>query len=164
MKITGVAVQYYVACKRELWFFMNQINMNDFDDNILIGRYIHENTYKKEKKNIMIDDTINVDFIKNQKEITIYEIKKSSKLEKPIKYQLYYYLYYVKHNFGIELKGKLVFPKERKVEELFLTTEVETEIEEIIKGIEEIAKMEIPPPPEKKPFCKGCSYYDFCWV
>ena len=37
MRVTGVMVQYYVACKRELWFFANQINMNYDNDDISIG-------------------------------------------------------------------------------------------------------------------------------
>lgn len=40
--ITGVMVQYYVTCKRELWFYCNQINMNYDNDDISIGKLIHE--------------------------------------------------------------------------------------------------------------------------
>ncbi len=164
MKITGVMVQYYVACKRELWFYLNQINMNYEDENIILGRHIHKESYKREKKNILIDDTIDLDFIKQEDGITIFEIKKSSKLEEPVRYQLYYYLYYLKHNYGIEAKGRLVYPKERKIEELELTPETEKEIEEILKGIEEVAMLKKPPDAKKKPYCKKCSYYELCWV
>ena len=34
--ITGVMVQYYVTCKRELWFYCNQINMN-YDNDDIVG-------------------------------------------------------------------------------------------------------------------------------
>ena len=164
MKITGVMVQYYVACKRELWFFLHQINMNYEDDNILLGRHIHKESYKREKKNIMIDNTINVDFVKKEKGITVFEIKKSSRLEEPVRYQLYYYLYYLKYEKSINAKGRLVYPKERKTEELYLTPEIEKELEDIMKGIEKVAAMEKPPPPKRKPYCKKCSYYELCWV
>jgi CRISPR-associated exonuclease Cas4 len=164
MKITGVMVQYYVACKRELWFFINQINMNYEDDNILIGKYIHEESYKREKKNVIVDNTIAMDFIKKEGKITIFEIKKSSRLEEPVKYQLYYYLYYLKHNKKISAKGRLVYPKEKKTEDLLLNRKIEKEIENILKGINEIASLKAPPPPLKKPYCKRCSYYELCWV
>ena len=92
MRITGVMVQYYVACKRELWFYLNQINMNYEDDNILIGRQIHSETYKRDKKNILIDGVISVDFIRNENGITIYEIKKSSKKIKKLNFRARYAL------------------------------------------------------------------------
>ena len=164
MKITGVMVQYYVACKRELWFYLNQINMNYEDENITLGRHIHKESYKREKKNILIDETIALDYVKTENGVTVFEIKKSSKLEEPVRYQLYYYLYYLKKEKGIEAKGRLVYPKERKTEDLELTPEIEREIENIISGIEEVAKMEKPPEPKRKPYCKRCSYYELCWV
>ena len=164
MRITGVMVQYYVACKRELWFFLNQINMNYDDDNIIMGRHIHKESYKREKKNIVIDGTISLDYVKKEDGITVFEIKKSSKLEDPVRYQLYYYLYYLKKEKGVIAKGKIVYPKERKIEELELTPEVEKEIEEILSGIEEVAKMDRPPEAVRKPYCKKCSYYELCWV
>ena len=37
MTITGVMVQYYKACWRELWFFANQINMDYESEDIEIG-------------------------------------------------------------------------------------------------------------------------------
>ena len=164
MKITGVMVQYYVACKRELWFYLNQINMNYEDDNIIIGRHIHRDSYKREKKNIMIDETINVDFVKKEGNITVFEIKKSSKLEEPVRYQLYYYLYYLKHNKDVNAEGRLVYPKERKTEEIILTPQVEEEIKKILKGIEKVASMKKPPLAVRKPYCKKCSYYELCWA
>ncbi len=164
VKITGVMVQYYVACKRELWFFLNQINMNYEDDNILIGRHIHQTSYKREKKNIIIDNTIALDYVKDENGMTVFEVKKSSKLEEPVRYQLYYYLYYLKKEKGVLAKGRLVYPKERKTEEVALTEEVEKEIEEILEGIERISKLDKPPEAVRKPYCKKCSYYELCWV
>lgn len=57
-RITGVMVQYYVACKTELWYFANYVEYNEEDENIRKGRLIHEESFKKEKKNIGIDNTI----------------------------------------------------------------------------------------------------------
>ena len=50
MNITGVMVQYYIACKRELWFFANQINMNYNNDDISIGRHIHEKSFSRKRR------------------------------------------------------------------------------------------------------------------
>lgn len=163
MKITGVMVQYYVACKRELWFFANRINLNVYNELIELGKLIHEKSYEREKKSILIDDTISIDFIKKSSDLIVFEIKKSSKLKKSVMYQLLYYLYYLKKK-GIKAVGYLLYPKERKRQKITLTLEKEKELEEIIKDIPRIVSRDVPPPPSKKPYCKSCSYYEFCWV
>ena len=94
-EITGVMVQYYKVCQRELWFYLNQINMNYDNDDIDIGRLIHENSYKREKKEIRLDNLV-FDFVKTKNEIEIYEVKKSSKLTIGALYQLYFYLWILK--------------------------------------------------------------------
>ncbi|MDF1540069.1 MAG: CRISPR-associated protein Cas4, partial [Candidatus Thorarchaeota archaeon] len=137
MRITGVMVQYYISCHRELWFYAHGINMNYEDSNIEIGRLIHETTFKREKKNIIIDDTIAIDFATSKDGVIVFEIKKSSKLPEPAKYQTLYYLYYLKE-MGIDAKGVLVYPKERKREAIELTEENQQEMKEILQKIEEI--------------------------
>lgn len=164
MKITGVMVQYYKACKRELWFFANQINMNYDDENISIGKLLHETSYSDERKNIIIDDTIAIDFIKKEGEQLVFEIKKSSKLEIPVMYQIYYYLWYLKKKKGINIDGMIVYPKEKKKEKISLTPEIEKEIEFIVQDIPRIVEMKTPPKAESKKYCRRCSYYEFCMI
>jgi len=161
-KITGVMVQYYKSCKRELWFFSHNINMNYEDNNINIGKQIQENSYSKEKKELNLG-AINLDVIEENGELCIYEVKKSSKLKEPAKYQLYYYLWFLKKR-GIEARGYLRYPSERKKEEVELDEDIIEELEEIVKQIEKIIEMDTPPPPEEKSYCEKCSYYEFCWV
>lgn len=162
MKITGVMVQYYIACKRELWFFANQINMNYNSDDINIGRHIHEKSYSREKKNINLGD-IAFDFIKTGDKDVIFEIKKSSKLEEPVRFQLYYYLWNAK-KMGKDMEGMLVYPKEKKRERLILTPQIEEEVEKIINDIPSIVSQPYPPPVIIKPYCKRCTYYELCMV
>jgi len=162
MKVTGVMIQYYVACKRELWFFANQINMNYDNEDINIGRHIHEKSFSREKKNINLGN-IAFDFIKTGNHNTIFEIKKSSKLEEPVRYQLYYYLWNAK-KMGKEMDGVLVYPKEKKREKITLTPEKAEEIENMIHDIKRIVSEPHPPPVVMKPYCKGCTYYELCMV
>lgn len=160
--ITGVMVQYYVTCKRELWFYIHQINMNYNNDDISIGKMIHENSYSRENKELRIDNMV-FDFVKTDDNLTIFEIKKSSKLTIGAKYQLYFYLYslrFLKPN----IKGVLLYPKERKNQEIVLDDKIIGEMECILKGIVEISNLKEPPVAENKPFCKGCSFYELCMV
>ncbi|WP_369461587.1 Dna2/Cas4 domain-containing protein [Thermoclostridium stercorarium] len=69
VKVTGVMMEYYFVCKKKLWYFANQIQMENENENVLIGRMIDENSYIQEKRNILIDGTINIDFIKKYKQI-----------------------------------------------------------------------------------------------
>lgn len=162
IRISGVMVQYYKVCKRELWFFANQINMNYNNEDIDIGRFIHEKSYSRENKEIQFDNMV-FDYVKNKDDLTIFEIKKSSSLTIGAKYQLYYYMYNMR-NSKKEIKGVLVYPKERKREELILTDEIIKEMDEIIQDIGNIINLERPPKAIKKPYCKGCSFFELCMV
>ena len=160
--ITGVMVQYYVTCKRELWLYINQINMNYSNEDISIGKLIHEKSYSREKKEIRLDNML-FDFVKKCDDLTILEIKKYSRLTIGAKYQLYFYLYNMRL-FNPNVKGVLVYPKERKKEEIVLTNEIIKEMEDIFNGILEIATFEKPPVAENKSYCKRCSFYELCMV
>lgn len=87
VKVSGVMVQYYVLCKRELWFYIHQINMNYNNEDISIGKTIHENSYKRKKKELRVDNIV-FDFVEDNEELTIFEVKKSSKVTLGAKYQI----------------------------------------------------------------------------
>ncbi|MEM3245685.1 MAG: CRISPR-associated protein Cas4 [Candidatus Micrarchaeaceae archaeon] len=160
-KINGVLIQYYVTCITELWYFSHGINMDKFSPDMQIGKLIHSASYKQASKNININDEIAIDIAKYSKKV-IYEVKKSSKYMIGAKYQLLYYLYYLK-NKGIQMKGVLSVPKEKLNIEVELGEKEEKEIKDIINEIPSVVSMAIPPAPVKKPYCKGCSYYELCW-
>lgn len=155
-------VQYFVTCKRELWFYINQINMNYNNDDISIGKAIHEKSYSRENKEIRVDNMV-FDFIKDDAGLTIFEIKKSSRLTIGAKYQLYFYLYNLK-SVEPDVKGILVYPKERKKEELVLDEKIINEMDDILEGIIEVSYLKTPPVAESKPYCKSCSFYELCMV
>ena len=156
-------VQYYTACKTELWYFANHIEYNDDDDNIRIGRLIHEKSFSKEKKNVGIDDSISIDYVRKRSGgIVVYEVKKSSKLEEPARNQVLYYLWYLKQK-GVKASAVITYPKERRRETLVLTDEKERKIQSILEEIPEIVRKEVPPAPVKKRYCRRCSYFNICW-
>ncbi|MFR2533977.1 MAG: Dna2/Cas4 domain-containing protein [Clostridia bacterium] len=43
--------------------FANEIQMEQNSELVSIGKILDETSYQREKKSIMIDDTINIDFI-----------------------------------------------------------------------------------------------------
>ena len=64
--ISGMMIYYYIVCKRKLWYFYNQIQMEAENDNVQIGKVLDENAYKREEKHINIDDVISIDYIKSK--------------------------------------------------------------------------------------------------
>lgn len=134
------------------------------EDNPLIelGRFISESTYKRDKKQIHLEG-ITIDLAKlDDEKIVVGEVKKSSKFRDSAKMQLCYYLY-VLQDYGIEAEGELLFPKEKRREKVTLTDETVREIECTIEEIKRIATQELPPKAVKIGYCTNCGYREFCW-
>lgn len=138
--------------------------MEDESDNVLLGRQLHEETYKRDNEQL-IDNLIAVDFIRVNNDVyEIHEIKKTDKMEEAHIYQLLYYMYYLKTNKDFNnIIGVLNYPTIRKTKEIELTEENEKEIKIITKEIEEIINNKIPEAKKKKP-CYKCAYYEFCFI
>lgn len=65
---------------------------------------------------------------------------------------------------GIQAKGELLFPDEKKKEKVELSSKAESELLDAIKEIQKIAHLPTPLPPEKIPFCRQCAYREYCWA
>ncbi|WP_293958663.1 CRISPR-associated protein Cas4 [uncultured Fusobacterium sp.] len=161
-EISGTMFYYYFVCKRKLWFFANEIQMESENEDVIIGKLIDENSYSRELKHVLIDNTVNIDFIKEWK--ILHEVKKQKSVEEAGIWQLKYYIYFLrKRGINIE-KGILDYPKLKKREEIFLTEEDEKRIEEILLEIREIVNLKLPPKLEKLKICKKCAYFEYCYI
>jgi CRISPR-associated exonuclease Cas4 len=161
MKATGVEINYYFVCKRKLWYFTHGITMEHNSTRVEIGKEVHEESYKREKKEIMIDNLICLDFI--DKELVINETKLTKAMKEATRYQILYYIYYLE-NKGIEgVKGVIHYPKSKRKEVIEITDEDRKELDKIIKGIYAVKYKVNPPPLEKGKKCKKCSYYELCY-
>ena len=161
-EITGVMIYYYKVCKRKLWYFYNEIQMEQGNESVEIGKAIDEETYRRDKKHINIDNIINIDFIRSKG--ILHEVKKSNKIEEASILQAKYYLYFLNKR-GIEnIKGKIDYPLLKQNIDVELTRKDVTMIEEILDDIQNIAKASNPPNLEKRRICKSCAYYDLCFI
>ena len=132
-RITGVMIYYYFVCKRKLWYFVHEINMESENENVLMGKLLDESSYQRDDKHINIDNVINIDFIKEHKEL--HEIKKSRSIEEAGVWQMKYYLYYLKQRGVDGFKGRIDYPLLKKNLTVELTQEDERRLEEIIREI-----------------------------
>ncbi|EAD8785343.1 TPA: CRISPR-associated protein Cas4, partial [Listeria monocytogenes] len=152
MRISGTHVYYYFVCKRKLWCFSKEIRMEHLDENVQLGKLLDESSYNREKGQVMIDETVNIDFIKDWK--VLHEVKKSKAIEEAGIWQLKYYMYFLKQKGIIIEKGVVDYPKLRQRETIFLTTEDERKIEKILVDIEITTSSLKPPTIIDKPLCK----------
>lgn len=161
-RITGVMIYYYFVCKRKLWYFMNEINMETENENVLLGKLLDESSYKKDDKHINIDNVINIDFIREHREL--HEVKKSRAIEEAGIWQVKYYLYYLKKRGVSDLKAKIDYPLIKKNLVVELTGEDEIRIEEIIREITDIKAQLLPPEFDARKICNKCAYHDLCFI
>jgi CRISPR-associated exonuclease Cas4 len=151
-----------MVCPRKLWLFSHQIEMERNSDLVQLGRLIHDHTYSRErKKNLVIDNRIVVDFYEND---TLHEVKKSTRLEDAHRLQLLYYLYYLKQKGAAGITGELNYPKLKQRTQVELTSEAEAEVEQALAGIGAVLALPQVPAVINAPYCKRCSYVDFCYA
>ncbi len=163
MLISGTLVWYYYICPRQVWLMSRELTPDQEDPFLEIGRLISETAYKDERKEVRIENIV-IDLLRRDDEdVVIGEVKKSSRYELSAKMQLAYYLLRLKR-LGVIAKGELLFPKERKRIKLELTPELEEELEKALNEIEEIIKLEKPPEAKRNRFCSKCAYREFCWA
>lgn len=161
-QINGTMVYYYIVCKRKLWYFYNNICMEQENENVKIGKIIDETSYQREEKHITIDNVVSIDFIR-QKGV-VHEVKKSRKIEEAGIWQVKYYLFYLHHKGLPGIKAKIDYPLLRQTLDVELSLEDEEEIEKMLQEIEIIVAGPILPIPDKIRICRSCAYHDLCYI
>ena len=161
--ITPSLLSAYIVCKRQAWLMSRNIGSDQDNPYLELGRMINDEFYKRQRKEIVIDN-MKIDLLENSYDnlLIVGEIKKSSNAAESSKYQLLFYLYNLK-KLGIKAQGMLLFPTERRREKIYLTKEYEKEIESLIEELKRFLLLEKPPKAIKIHRCSYCSYKEFCW-
>ncbi len=158
--VTGTEFNYYLLCKRKLWLFAHDVEMEHTSDNVLLGKLIDEESYSRKKKEIIIDNAVKIDFFDNN---TVHEVKKSNKMEDVHIGQVLYYIYRLRKK-GVDIrKGVINYPKQKRTTEVILTPERENEIKNTVEKVIKIKNAEQAPDVLNSKICKKCSYEDFCY-
>lgn len=160
-KVTGISIQYATICKRELWFYLHGVDINRENPHISTGSDVDSRFYNDADTRI-IDSMIAPDILEDGR---IVEVKPSStEKSNASENQLLYYLWYLKHFYGIDRTGVLAYPTERKRDSIRLTQEKEERIKKLIEVVYEMYSAEEPPKFNPKEVCNSCAYKDFCQV
>lgn len=139
--------------------------MEHTSDTVYEGKLISETTYlqRAQKYTELELDGVKIDFY-NAKNKVVHEVKKSSKMETAHEWQVKYYLLVLERN-GIEgATAILEYPKLRERKEVLLSNPDKEWLEDAEKEIEKLSASEDCPPVINKPYCKQCSYFEFCYV
>lgn len=158
-RVTGVQMQYYHVCERELWFASRHLEIDRENASVARGTRVDETAYGEKRRNVHLG-MIALDVLDDGR---VVEVKPSSALTEPARMQLSYYLWYLDRVVGISKEGVLAHPRERKRETVTLTPDRAAAVEDAIRGIHDVVTADEPPEAEEKPFCDSCAYHDFCW-
>ena len=163
LDIGGTLIWYYYICKREVWLMSRNIVPDQWDKNIDIGRFLHENSFNRENKEILFGN-VKFDIVSQKNgEIIIGETKKTSKFHDSSIMQLIYYLRELS-KVGVDAEGILHFIEEKRTEKVYLDKEKLNELKNAESEIQKIIESETPPPVEKNNFCKNCGYREYCFA
>lgn len=157
MRLNGTLIQYFFHCRRE--FYLRYFGFKPEDTELVrIGKLLH-----REKELLELElDNIKVDNIKNK---VIYEFKKRKSNEQGAYYQILYYMHILKKKKIPIKKGIIKFIENNRIREVQLNEEAEKDLMNVINEMNQvIAAKESPPRLRLKKYCKGCSYFDYCWT
>jgi len=159
--IGGTEINYLFICPTKLWYFARGITMEEENEWVDLGRFLHERRYADEEKEVQIG-SIKIDFIRRGDVIEVHEVKLGRSMEKAHEMQALYYIYYLKR-LGVKAKAVLHYPKLNETREINLEGH-EEEVESAIREVQRIKSLPLPPEPVKSKKCKKCAYYELCWV
>lgn len=97
--IGGQHFYYLESCKRQLWLYLQKINLTDGHEAVELGKLIHEETFKDEKKEIQISG-FKIDFV--HKDGYVHETKSSKTIKSEHPMQPLFYAYYLRFVMGFE--------------------------------------------------------------
>lgn len=154
MHITGTLIKNFFHCKRQAYLYYYGLNFTT--DIIKVGEIMH----KEQKPQEYVFERIKVDDIKNN---TLIEYKKTSANLKGTRIQVLHYLDYF-WSKGLKIKGiikDLTYKANYTIE---YNQENRQELYEAYEKIKNILDGDMPPRLKLKKNCKGCSFFDYCWL
>jgi CRISPR-associated exonuclease Cas4 len=161
-RIGGTLVWYYSICKREVWLMCRGIEPERQDESLVLGRLVDSNSYARERHSVNLGNS-QFDIVREKGEtFVVAEIKKSSRSLEASTLQLKHYLYELEKE-GIKAEGELLFPREKKKNEVILDDDSREQLDQIYAEIIEIGKMAKPPKVSRCRYCSKCAYREWCW-
>ena len=163
-KLTATLVSAWVGCPREAWLMAHELNPDEDNPYLELGRFINKHAYSRSRRRELNLPGMKVDLLESAEgEILVVEIKKSSRSLESARMQLLFYLWRLEE-YGVQVRGELRVPKERKRIPVALDPANRAQLEEAIRQVQRLVEEPLPPPPARIPYCRPCAYSEFCWA
>ncbi len=165
MLINATLINLFHVCKRECWLHANGIRMEHTSEVVAEGKLIGETSYLERavKYTELEIDGIKIDYYDSKNRV-IHEVKKSNKVEYAHIAQDKYYLYILRKNGIDDPQAVIEYPRLRQKESVFWEKGDEDKVRTWINEVNQLTSLDTCPPLVKKPICKSCSYFDFCYI
>ena len=160
-RITGTEINYLFICPRKLWLFHHHIEMEHTSDYVALGQLLHEDSYPREKKDMLIDNLIRIDFV--DRDGVLHDVKHGRSMETAHEMQILYYLYILKQRGLPGRKGVINYTRQRRKAEVELTPDRERDVEAAMEQVVQVTALPVPPDAEFTKLCRSCSYAELCW-
>jgi|AGTN01.2.fsa_nt_gi CRISPR-associated protein Cas4 len=163
MAISGNLVNAYYICPRKTWLYAHSVYPETNFNALAIGRLISEESYKRDKKEVEFEN-LKFDLVRaSDGTVVVGEVKKSSKGIEAARKQVLFYLLKLKES-GVTARGEILVPAERRKEDVMLSPDEETCLNNDIEKIGRLISADAPPAAVKIGYCRNCAYNDFCWA
>lgn len=161
LPVRGTEVAYYVVCPRKCWFFLHALEQESGSDLVTLGRITDETAFRREReRSVDIGGFARLDFTS---EGVVHEVKHGPSMRRAHVLQVAYYLTILRER-GVETRGVLHYPHQRRRETVDLTPDLERSLRVVLAGIARLRVADKPPCVQRrKAICRSCAYDELCW-
>ncbi len=158
--VGGVHVKYLYHCPRQLWLFARGLRPERLSSLVQLGEAVHDTTYSRHAP---IDlGAARVDFVDGQ--AWVHEVKSSSRSTEADQAQAVHYCHRL-DELGVPVRGAVLhYPSTRRTASIPYDAEQASRAEADIGTVLRTVAQQSAPPRLARPRCRGCSYFDYCWV
>ena len=161
--LTGTLFGYFGVCPREAWLMGHALEPFPDHELLALGRLLQETAYPRASKEVSLPGMRLDVLARGEGALVVAEVKRSSGQKEAHLLQVGYYLLRLKE-MGLEARGELRYPEERRVEHVLLTPALEAKVRAAEEALRALLQSPTPPPPRRIPACSGCAYFEFCFV
>lgn len=159
-------VTYLLLCPRKLWLHHHGMRMEDNSADVGAGKRLGRRAYARRAsrwRELRVGPVI-VDHY-DPRERLIREVKKSPKLEHAHVAQVRYYQWHLERAGVVGARGVIEYPKQRRSTSVPVLADTERRaIREWLADIERYCMLSVAPPAVRKPYCRHCAFFEFCYV
>ena len=159
-------VTYLLLCPRKLWLHHHGMRMEDNSADVAAGKHLGATAYARRAgrwRELRVGPVI-IDHY-DPGERLIREVKKSPKLEHAHVAQVRYYQWHLERAGVPGVRGVVEYPKQRRSTEVPVLAEADRErVVAQLAEIERTCALATAPAAVRKPYCRTCAFFEFCYV